>query len=379
MIIERNAVRIQQGSLTLYATAFKVEHLLQDGFYKVDKLDADDTNSGYQRILDNSRAKRLAQYLLDGLNDGDAFLPTSIFLATGNTIFYDSTKNMIKIDTDKIGPFNVVDGQHRIQGLIEAAKLNPKIKEFEVLANIADGLDDISQMCHFLIVNTTQKSVDKSVEQQIIARLSSMVDVEVIPTLPKWIQRQVLRGEEKEALFITKFLNDEVDSPWHNKIRMANQIKTDSTTINQNSFVQTIKEYILSSSNPLSAITDMSKRNMILKNYWKAIADILVDKQDENTVIFKTIGLELFCFVSTTVLNLAFSAKDFRVDKFKEIINSAFQELPSEYISIQYPDYWKSGGEASTLNKNAMRKIGSELNKCINKPKVKNSDQEFLL
>ena len=31
--------------------------------------------------------------------------------------------------------------------------------EFQVPVNIAVGLDEISQMCHFLIVNTTQKSV----------------------------------------------------------------------------------------------------------------------------------------------------------------------------------------------------------------------------
>lgn len=32
--------------------------------------------------------------------------------------------------------------------------------EFQIPVNIATELDAISQMCHFLIVNTTQKSVD---------------------------------------------------------------------------------------------------------------------------------------------------------------------------------------------------------------------------
>ena len=49
---------------------------------------------------------------------------------------------------------------------------------FEIPVNIAVNLDDISQMCHFLMVNTTQRSVDKSIEQQIVARLTKMVGLE---------------------------------------------------------------------------------------------------------------------------------------------------------------------------------------------------------
>ncbi len=177
-MITRSAVKITQGDLTLYATSFKVEHLLEKDFYKIEKLDTSESSSGFQRVLDKARAKRLANYLLDGWKDGDAFLPTSILLATDKPIPFDAEKKEIKIDLEQIKSFNVVDGQHRIEGLIQAAKDNPEIKEFEIPTNIAEDLDEISQMCHFLIVNTTQKSVDKSVEQQILSRLSSMIDIE---------------------------------------------------------------------------------------------------------------------------------------------------------------------------------------------------------
>jgi DGQHR domain-containing protein len=368
MKIKRSAVKIEQGTLTIYTTSLKVEHLLQNDFYKVDKLDSSDNSTGFQRVLDKARAKRLSNYLVDGWNDGDVFLPTSIFLATDKEIEYDHTKKEITIDLNNIGPFNVVDGQHRIEGLILAAKEKPEIKEFEVLANIASGLDEISQMCHFLIVNTTQKAVDKSVAQQIVARLSGMVDIEDIPTLPKWIQRQVLKGEDKEALIITNYLNTEIDSPWYDKIRMANEPKKDSTTINQNSFVQTIKTYILASNNPLLAVNDIDKRNKILKNYWKAIAELLTDESDESTVLFKTIGLELFSLVSSTVFNKLFTDSDFRVQRIKEIFENALNIMPTEHISIKHSDWWKSGGGASSINKQAARKIAHELNKCINQP-----------
>lgn len=369
-MIKRPAIRITQGGLTLYATSFKVEHLLRPNFYKVDKLDANENGSGFQRVLDKSRAKRLANYILGGWNDGDAFLPTSIFLATDKEIPYDETGKEITINLQEIGSFNVVDGQHRIEGLIHAARENPEIKEFEIAANIAENLDEISQMCHFLIVNTTQKAVDRSVEQQIVARLSAMIDLEDIPTLPKWIQKQVLKGEDREALIIVNYLNGETDSPWYQKIRMANEDKKDKTTINQSSFVQAIKLYLLTSSNPLAAIQDIEKRNRILKNYWKAIAELLVESEDDETVIFKTIGLELFSLVSATIFNRLFTNNDFRVDTIKNMLRSALQQLPTEHLHVQDSAWWRSGGGASNINKAAARKIAQELNKCINSPAV---------
>lgn len=372
-MIKRTAVKITQGDLTLYSTSFKVEHLLIKDFYKIDKLDSSESNSGFQRVLDKARAKRLANYLLDGWKDGDAFLPTSIFLATDKPIPFDSEKKEIQIDLDQIKSFNVVDGQHRIEGLIQAAKENPEIKEFEIPTNIAENLDEISQMCHFLIVNTTQKSVDKSVEQQILSRLSSMIDIEDIPTLPKWIQKQVLKGEDREALVIVNYLNSENDSPWKNKIRMANEPRNTST-INQNSFVQAVKLYLLTSSNPLAAIEDIDRRNRIIKNYWKAIINILVEDINDDTVIFKTIGIELFSLISSTVFNKLFAIKDFRVETIENILRSAMQHLPAEHLPIQDPSWWKSGGGASNINKAAARKIAHELNKCINSIESANSN-----
>jgi hypothetical protein len=83
----------------------------------------------------------------------------------------------IAFDTAEVGPFSAVDGQHRLEGLKMAAQKDDRVLNFEVSVNIAINLLPIAQMCHFLIVNTTQKSVDKSVEQRIIARLTDALDV----------------------------------------------------------------------------------------------------------------------------------------------------------------------------------------------------------
>src|SRR6266481_7411446 len=159
--------------------------------------------------------------------------------------------NTITFDMAQVGPFNVVDGQHRIAGLVAAATKNPDLLQFEIPVHIAVGLDDVSQMCHFLIVNTTQRSVDKAVEQQIVARLTKMVDLEEMPTIPRWIRRQVEKGEDARALFVANYLNKDANSAWLGKIRMANDDDGTGVTINQKSFVNSLKKYIFSSNNPL--------------------------------------------------------------------------------------------------------------------------------
>ena len=173
------ASKVRQGGLILYTTSMKVSDLVSEGFYSVETLDPDNLNDkGYQRLLNKTRAKKLADYIVKGQDSQDAFLPTSVFLATHKSIEFDGSTNTITIDINAIGPFSVVDGQHRLEGLKMAAEKDSRVLDFEVPVNIAINLPKIAQMCHFLIVNTTQKSVDKSVEQRIIARLSDALDIE---------------------------------------------------------------------------------------------------------------------------------------------------------------------------------------------------------
>ena len=205
MIITRHASQVQQGNLRLFTTSLRVKDLRLPGFYIIDTLDAAG-GMGYQRLLNETRAKRLADYLLDAHKALEAFLPTSLFLATDQVLPFDEARSTLTIDTERVGPFNVVDGQHRIRGLVLAAEKDSDMNDFQVPVNIAVELDEISQMCHFLIVNTTQKSVDAAIEQQIVARLTDMITFKTTPVLPRWIQRQVERGDAHRALAIVQYL-----------------------------------------------------------------------------------------------------------------------------------------------------------------------------
>lgn len=363
---ERPAARIRQGNLNIYATSLRVRDLRQPNFYKIDTLDPDH-GTGYQRLLNETRAKRLADYLLDGHKALEAFLPTSIFLATDKLIPFDEATNTIRVDHERIGGFNVVDGQHRIRGLVLAAEKEPSLDDFEVPVNIAVNLDPISQMAHFLIVNTTQRSVDKAIEQQIVARLTQLIEFEKTPVLPKWIQRQVDKGEDARALQIVQYLNDEKDSPWFGKIRMANDDDSaEDATINQKSFVASLKKYILTPSNPISGEQWTGDRQRkVLVNYWRAIRDLLVEPEDETSVIFKTNGLHMFHSASPAIFLHLANLKDFKTEAILKLLTYAFENLPTEYIGVSSPLFWKRGSTASGLNQAAIRKYATALSTAI--------------
>ena len=278
------AARVKQGDLLLYTTALKVKDLVSDKFYNVEKLDtADENDTGYQRVLNLARARKLADYIIKGQDKRDAFLPTSVFLATEKSIDFNEADHTISFDTAVVGPFSVVDGQHRLEGLKMAAQKDARVLDFEVPVNIAANLPILAQMCHFLIVNTTQKSVDKSVEQRIIARLTDALDVEDLPSLPSWILRTVERGEVERAIKFADYLNDTDESPWFGKVRMANSESSDGT-VNQRSFVKAIVKYVLTANNPISIVKDFDKEKRIFLNYWKAIKSNLDDGDSENSV-----------------------------------------------------------------------------------------------
>jgi DGQHR domain-containing protein len=359
------AARVKQGELALYATSLKVRILVAKGFYSVETLDPDNANAtGYQRLLNSARAKKLADYVLKGQDQNDAFLPTSVFLATDKSVPFDDQANTLTIDSAAIGPFSVVDGQHRLEGLKMAAQKDVRVLDFEVPVNIAVNLPPIAQMCHFLIVNTTQKSVDKAVEQQIIARLTEALDVEDLPSLPRWISKIVERGEVDRALKLVSYLNEAPDSPWNGKVLMANE-ETSGTTINQRSFVKAVVKYVLTANNPLSIFGDLEKEKKVFLNYWKAIAALLDD--DSETVLYKYNGVELFCKFSIPFFTKLQEGGRFTVQVMTETLSACFDNVEGEYAGVGHPAWWTKGGRASFLNAGALNVVSQELTKALHK------------
>jgi hypothetical protein len=210
-------------------------------------------------------------------------------------------------------------------------------------------------MCHFLIVNTTQKSVDKSVEQRILARLTAALDVEDdIPSLPKWILNTVQRGEVDKAIKYVDFLNNSESSPWHRKVHIANA-DSDGSTINQHSFVKSIVKYVLTANNPLQSLNDFDKERRIFLNYWIAIASVLDD--GNSTTLYKYNGVELFCRFSIPFFTKLQDGASYTVSTMESLLRKCFDNVEGEFGGVGHPDWWKKGGQASGLNAGAINYV----------------------
>jgi hypothetical protein len=219
-------------------------------------------------------------------------------------------------------------------------------------------------MCHFLIVNTTQKSVDKAVEQCIFARLHEITETEDVPHLPWWIQKIVETGDDEQALKLVDYLNKAEDSPWRGKVEMANQ-ESKRATINQKSFVRAVKKYVLTANNPVSA-RSLDQQQRIFLNYWKAIAALL--DNEGNTVLFKYNGVDLFCRFSIPVFSKLSNIGDFKTATIQSLLKSTFENIDGEYAAVGHPDWWASGsGPAGGLNASALAKVNQDLTRALHK------------
>jgi len=360
--IIRPASLIKQGNLTLYATSLKVSELVIPGFYSIERLDPENAKEkGYQRLLNKGRAKKLADYIISGQDTKDAFLPTSIFMATDKNISFNTSNNTIEISMEDVCPLNIVDGQHRIEGLKMASEKDERVLDFEVPVNIGINLSEIEQMCHFLIVNTTQKSVEEGIAQRIRARLTKAMDLVDTPNLPKWIMSSVQKGEDEKALLYVDFLNSENNSPWKGKIRMANDDTADGS-INQKSFAKAIKRYVLVDDNPIPKL-EPDRQYSIFLNYWIAITNIIGN--EEPSVLFKYNGVELFCKFCVPFFNKIINLANYKISTMQSLLENVFENAEGSALGVGHTDFWVKRGTASGLNAAALSKINSELVKAL--------------
>ncbi len=358
--IRKPAVKISQGKRSLFLTYLTVRDF-SDDLYRVDRLDVQE-DQGMQRLLNNARVKSFSRDILGAAHVHEAFLPTSIFLATGGEVNYDEEKRELFFNSNHshgVCPLDVVDGQHRIEGLKRAALENKALLDFPIATIIATNMSEPEKMLQFVTVNTKQQTVDRGVAQHIIARFTRMLETEDLPYLPSWIEKKAERGDDSRALKIAKSFNTDIDSPWKGRIQFADEEKNKYHTIRQTTFVTSVKHTLLARNHPLSYFPE-DKQLDILLNYWKAIREIFVTSDDGGkraSVCFKYTGLEFFHTISGQVINLLAKNRRYSVAAMKECIKSAEEHLAPDAVKMMSPKFWDVGQDAGELNASGRHKL----------------------
>ena len=367
--ITKPAIKLKQGDNTLFLTAFTVGDLRKENFYRVDRLDAQ-KGKGSQRVFNKTRARSFCNDILNAYKNSQAFLPTSVFLATGGEIDYNESTKELSFDTGQhagVCPLDVVDGQHRIEGLKMAAEENEELYKFSFSAVIATNMNEISRRLQFLTVNTKQEPVKESVKQILIEQFSKELELEAtrddLPYLPTWLKKRADTQKDAKALNIVRALNNDENCPWYQRVQFADDAKkTDRMTIKQESFTKSIIRHIFATNHPLYPQTEAMKI-AALTNFWKAVEEICVPHSDnrysiKNCVAFKYSGVNFFHSISNPVMHRLFNKNgDLNVHSIKACISSAEGHLSSDSADLLSPEYWRSGSDASGLNAAAIAKI----------------------
>lgn len=110
----------------------------------------EDSEKGFQRTLNESRAKDIARYL----DELKGIIPSALILSAQDNARFavDSNKGEISFVTNA-NSFMVLDGQHRLYGLLKSTK------KYVIPVIIFNKLNTTQEVNLFIDINTTQKGV----------------------------------------------------------------------------------------------------------------------------------------------------------------------------------------------------------------------------
>jgi DGQHR domain-containing protein len=138
---------VRQGDHTFYSLTLPSE-LLAETCFVISR--EEDPHVGFQRILDEKRAKEIAAYIDTGLGT----IPSSIVLSAQEEaeLHYDARRKSISFNSISTA-FLIIDGQHRVYGFMYAKKA------FRVPVVIYDKLSKRDETRLFIDINSKQKGV----------------------------------------------------------------------------------------------------------------------------------------------------------------------------------------------------------------------------
>jgi len=258
----------------------KLREMYNEKRVVVDRYDPLKQQHGYQRGVEDDRIKEITTTIDEKLNllkskkKSDDLLPPllpgAIILNVrkkaneGRSVGYDPKSNAVRVPENV--ELYVIDGQHRIEGLIRSQAE----EDVEVPIVVVDGLNTLQEAGQFLIINTKQKRVKPGLQLRVL--------YDIDPSNTHALADKLGVDDWKmPALTIVMALNDTPGSPWRNRIRRPGSLvqkKGKWTPMTEENFVDTLRFFCKSS--PVASLPSETKRDLLLE-YWDAISEIYPD------------------------------------------------------------------------------------------------------
>lgn len=179
---------------SIYVGAMLHSQVLAISFADVRRIEARDIERyiGIQRTLDENRVKELKRFV----QTEDASFPTSVILAVSSEdTSYDSTNGIMRIRKDQ-DVARIIDGQHRIAGLV-----NYSGPPFQLNVTVVVDIDIEDQAYMFATINLSQTKVNRSLAYDLYDFATK-------------------RSPQKTSHNIAKLLNSQEGSPFYHRVKI---------------------------------------------------------------------------------------------------------------------------------------------------------------
>jgi DGQHR domain-containing protein len=311
----------------------------------------DDPKQGYQRPPERSRITRIGTYLIKNIVEdddpsGNGLFPTAVTLAARTPLKYNEETKQLTISYDH--KLQVVDGQHRIEGLryAIAEKEELYLKDFPIPFVIMETPDRIVEMNQFRTINGTAKSVRTDLVNSILTAIAATQGDSYITDKEKW-KVVVTRVIDR--------LDRDKESPWYKLILMPDEAGSPTSNggkvVRATSFMTSLKPVYdwLEYFNFLRDADDLTGKAEVVYElvgpYWSAIKTVVPGafENPNNYVIQKTPGL--FSLHKLLVADLVPHMFRNRIDWTW----ANFIKLIGDSPELTDADFWhKSSGRASS-------------------------------
>lgn len=327
---------------------------------RISEVNRKKDGKGPQREESQKRIKDIKNFTYDI----DAVFPTPIVLAVKNTVKYSLENNTFFFNDNEI-IVEIIDGQHRTEGIFKSSKIN----EFQLPVILLFDLTEEEKAYIFSIINSKQTKVSMSL-------IYELFDI------------SQNRSPQKTCHEIARLFNTDKSSPFYQRLKMLGKKEGENSSLSQGSFIRYLLPLIskkpdedLSAlkNNPNMVLEDDSDcpfryyfiKNQdeiiykVLYNYFSAVASVFEDewKLHNEYILSKTTGYGALMKAFPKLYELGFKNKtltfDFFTNCFTNFKNSLIQnnkKLTSDYYPSNEQEQKKLSNLILTSNNISIEK-----------------------
>lgn len=294
-MIQVNVLRFEQNGQVMFACIIRASELIR--IANIDVRDDVLNSTGYQRQRDETRCRRIAEYI----NQPTSVLPGSILLNLRGSSTYQPDKSNQNFGTllipNEKGAAWVVDGQHRIGGFEYTER------DFSLPVVFFENLPRRQEMINFSVINDTQKGINTSLTLSLLGEL-----------------RECDASWKIRAHDIVYSLNNDPESPWYERVNMTGA-RGMHRPVNLASFANSLKPLLRSQS--IFDSLELSDQILLLRRFWSVLRDIYPDAwcEPSSHILLKTLGVYAMSQVALYVFQLcAANQGDFSQKQIAEFL-----------------------------------------------------------